>query len=62
VIGRLVASLVPVLPWKKRTLYVPGVVGSVNTTAAPVSPVAGYVVSPFRYCQALYVPSGSPVA
>ena len=49
----LVASLVVVKAWKKRTLYVPGVIGSVKSTSAPVTPVPGGVVSPFRYCQAV---------
>jgi len=33
---------------KNRTLYVPGVIGIVNGTVAPATPVAGLVRDPFR--------------
>src|SRR3954471_11196948 len=36
---------------KKRSSWVPGVVGAVNVTVAAVTPVAGRVREPFRYFQ-----------
>jgi hypothetical protein len=43
---------------KNRTLYVPGVAGIVNNTAAPVTPLPGLLRVPFRYFQSTYVASG----
>ena len=53
----LVASLVHESFRKNRTLYVPGVAGIVNATAAPVIPAPGLVRVPFRYFQSMYVAS-----
>jgi hypothetical protein len=52
VTGVLVAILVHPLV-KSRAVYVPGVIGATNCSVALVSPVAGRLVAPLRYCHAM---------
>src|ERR1700687_2028877 len=52
VTGLLVASLVHPLT-RSRAVYVPGVIGATNCRVALVSPVAGRLVEPSRYCHAM---------
>jgi hypothetical protein len=48
VMEALVASTVVELLRKNRRLYVPGAVGIVKVSVAPLTPLAGAVGSPFR--------------
>jgi hypothetical protein len=52
VIGPLVASLVYPFAANSRTSYVPGLTGTRTWRVALITPVAGALVAPLRYCHA----------
>src|SRR5438105_418490 len=51
VMGLLLPNRVNPLLLNNRRSYGPGISGAVNCSTAPLTPLAGFVIEPFRYCQ-----------